>query len=348
MGPCDVVTGACGNGGCKDGWKGKACNESCPLGSYSINCSKQCQCLVGPCDGVTGECGNGGCKDGWKGKACNESCSLGSYSLNCSKHCQCLMGPCDKVTGACGNGGCTDGWKGIACNETSEDTKQSSTIIWISTASGSGLLIVCVTTIVCVCSRTKKRKRALEAIQSRRSQFSRSFPTAGMHITVPSQKHYVRCNPEPRNEKEPDPTFPSVGDNEYLTLSDLDLEGSDYHHIADCDVYSSEYAGIANATGTSLQSYRALPPIPGATSSTDDDNLQPVTANLSKDISLETKDKPLRQTSGTWYITPVTRELSVEMHALLNTNDKPLRRASLPLNKTSGTIDLSIHKFSTL
>ncbi|XP_052276549.1 uncharacterized protein LOC127875863 isoform X14 [Dreissena polymorpha] len=27
-GPCDVVTGACGNGGCKDGWKGIACNET--------------------------------------------------------------------------------------------------------------------------------------------------------------------------------------------------------------------------------------------------------------------------------------------------------------------------------
>ncbi|XP_052276536.1 cell death abnormality protein 1-like isoform X3 [Dreissena polymorpha] len=72
-GPCDVVTGACGNGGCKDGWKGIACNENCPLGSYSANCSKQCHCLEGPCDVVTGACGNGGCKDGWKGIACNET-----------------------------------------------------------------------------------------------------------------------------------------------------------------------------------------------------------------------------------------------------------------------------------
>ena len=137
-------------------------------------------------------------------------------------------------------------------------------------------------------------------------------------------------------------------ESDYHTLADLDLRGSVYHDIADIDVYSSEYDAIADVPGTSLQSNRALPPIPGATSSTDDDYLTPVTANFSRDISLETKDKPLCQTSGTWYITPVTRELSVEMHALLNTNDKPLRRASLPLNKTSGTIDLSIHKFSTL
>ncbi|XP_052250990.1 deleted in malignant brain tumors 1 protein-like isoform X6 [Dreissena polymorpha] len=74
VGLCDGVTGACGNGVCKDGWKGTACNETCPQGSYSINCSNHCHCRVGPCDGVTGACGNGGCKDGWTGIACNEKC----------------------------------------------------------------------------------------------------------------------------------------------------------------------------------------------------------------------------------------------------------------------------------
>ncbi|XP_052232745.1 multiple epidermal growth factor-like domains protein 10 isoform X3 [Dreissena polymorpha] len=89
----------------------------CPLGSYSVNCSKQCHCRVSSCDDVTGACGNGGCKDGWKGIACNESCPIGSYSVNCSKQCHCHEGPCDGVTGTCVNGGCKDGWKGIACNE---------------------------------------------------------------------------------------------------------------------------------------------------------------------------------------------------------------------------------------
>ncbi|KAH3692081.1 hypothetical protein DPMN_194959 [Dreissena polymorpha] len=44
----------------------------CPLGSYSINCSKQCHCRVGSCDSVTGACWNGTCEDGWSGMACNE------------------------------------------------------------------------------------------------------------------------------------------------------------------------------------------------------------------------------------------------------------------------------------
>ncbi|XP_052281261.1 multiple epidermal growth factor-like domains protein 11 [Dreissena polymorpha] len=114
---CDDVTGACGNGGCKGGWKGIVCNESCPTGSYSVNCSMECHCREGPCDGVTGTCVNGSCKDGWIGRACNESCPPGSYSVNCSKQCHCRQGPCDGVTGACGNRGCKDGWKGKACNE---------------------------------------------------------------------------------------------------------------------------------------------------------------------------------------------------------------------------------------
>ncbi|KAH3831668.1 hypothetical protein DPMN_104938 [Dreissena polymorpha] len=74
VGPCDGITGACGNGVCKDGWKGIACNETCPMESYSVNCSKQCHCLRGPCDGVSGECDKSGCKDGWTGIACNEKC----------------------------------------------------------------------------------------------------------------------------------------------------------------------------------------------------------------------------------------------------------------------------------
>ncbi|XP_052228557.1 receptor-type tyrosine-protein phosphatase T-like isoform X3 [Dreissena polymorpha] len=89
----------------------------CPLGSYSVNCSKQCHCRMGSCDSVTGACSNGICADGWKGMACNENCPLGSYSVNCSKQCHCRVGSCDSVTGACSNGICADGWKGMACNE---------------------------------------------------------------------------------------------------------------------------------------------------------------------------------------------------------------------------------------
>ncbi|KAH3717275.1 hypothetical protein DPMN_060057 [Dreissena polymorpha] len=139
--------------------------DYCPVGSYSVNCSKQCYCREGPCDIFTGSCGHEECKDGWKGIACNESCSLGSFSENCSKQCHCRLGPCDGVTGACGNGDCKDGWTGIACNETDEDSKQSSTSIWIATTLGSCVLIVGFTTTACLCIRRKKRKRALNAVQ---------------------------------------------------------------------------------------------------------------------------------------------------------------------------------------
>ncbi|KAH3692240.1 hypothetical protein DPMN_191596 [Dreissena polymorpha] len=47
--------------------------QECPLGSYGVNCFRQCHCRVGACDRVTGACGNGGCKDEWKGIACNET-----------------------------------------------------------------------------------------------------------------------------------------------------------------------------------------------------------------------------------------------------------------------------------
>ncbi|KAH3856502.1 hypothetical protein DPMN_099092 [Dreissena polymorpha] len=49
-------------------------NCDCPLGSYSLNCTKQCHCRVGPCDIVTGACGNRGCKEGWRGISCNDKC----------------------------------------------------------------------------------------------------------------------------------------------------------------------------------------------------------------------------------------------------------------------------------
>ncbi|KAH3786212.1 hypothetical protein DPMN_164317 [Dreissena polymorpha] len=126
------------------------------------------------------------------------------------------------------------------------------------------------------------------------------------------------------------------------------MRGSVYHDIADLDVNSSEYDAISDVTGSNLQSNKALSPIPGASSSMDGGYITPMTANRSRNVSLKTKDKPLRQTDDTWYITPVTRELSVDIHAALKTKDKSLRRASFPLYKTTGTVDLCMHKYSTL
>ncbi|XP_052233558.1 uncharacterized protein LOC127846389 isoform X3 [Dreissena polymorpha] len=160
---CDDVTGACGNGGCKDGWKGIACNESMIyMGCYQdsggnqvladydyhsnsnspTECSNNCRnykffgveawshCLCGNtinsatqvpesectrlCPGETSK----RCGDHWRINLYRHwGCPLGSYGVNCSKQCHCRKSSCDDVTGACGNGGCKDGWKGIACDE---------------------------------------------------------------------------------------------------------------------------------------------------------------------------------------------------------------------------------------
>ncbi|KAH3788281.1 hypothetical protein DPMN_166417 [Dreissena polymorpha] len=89
----------------------------CPLGSYSVYCSKQCHCRVGPCDSVTGYCGNGVCEDGWKGIACNETCIQGSFGLNCSSPCRCLTGAnCNHIYGHCPNDQCAPGWITSNCS----------------------------------------------------------------------------------------------------------------------------------------------------------------------------------------------------------------------------------------
>ncbi|KAH3878691.1 hypothetical protein DPMN_002589 [Dreissena polymorpha] len=77
---------------------------------------------------------------------------------------------------------------------------------------------------------------------------------------------------------------------EYETLANRGLMGSDYDRIADRDVHAGEYDDVDNITETSLQSH--VPQIQGATSSTDDGYLQPMTAKLSKDksIPLKTRD----------------------------------------------------------
>ncbi|KAH3833246.1 hypothetical protein DPMN_106551 [Dreissena polymorpha] len=89
----------------------------CPLGSYSVNCSKQCHCLVGPCDIVTGACENEVCADGWKGQTCNEKCGQDKFGINCSSQCHCLPGArCDHVSGNCSDDLCEPGLTGRNCS----------------------------------------------------------------------------------------------------------------------------------------------------------------------------------------------------------------------------------------
>ncbi|KAH3785528.1 hypothetical protein DPMN_163619 [Dreissena polymorpha] len=94
----------------------------CPLGSYSVNCSKQCHCRMGSCDSVTGACSNGICADGWKGMACNETCHPGTFGANCSSICRCHNNiTCNHLNGSCPNNQCAAGWKhdncGVACGQ---------------------------------------------------------------------------------------------------------------------------------------------------------------------------------------------------------------------------------------
>ncbi|KAH3785656.1 hypothetical protein DPMN_163750 [Dreissena polymorpha] len=139
----------------------------CPLGRYSVNCSKQCHCRVGSCDSVTGACWNGNCEDGWNGMACNETCQSGSYGQNCSMDCHCDK--CHHINGSCAmSSQCHDGYRmdnGFC--KPNEDTKQSLTIIWIVTTLGLCLLVVGVT-IASLCIRRKKieaKKKALKTAQ---------------------------------------------------------------------------------------------------------------------------------------------------------------------------------------
>ncbi|KAK3602046.1 hypothetical protein CHS0354_021141 [Potamilus streckersoni] len=87
--------------GCKNGYYGLYCNESC----RDINCSK--------CDQLKGHCLV--CKSGYFGSHCNKPCG------NCKKKDSGDI-QCDKETGYCGN--CSNGWYGEGCNNACSNTCQ--------------------------------------------------------------------------------------------------------------------------------------------------------------------------------------------------------------------------------
>ncbi|KAH3785687.1 hypothetical protein DPMN_163781 [Dreissena polymorpha] len=89
----------------------------CPLGRYSVNCSKQCHYRMGSCDSVTGACVNGICEDGWIGMTCNETCHPGTFGANCSSICRCHNNmTCNHFNGSCPNNQCAAGWKHDNCS----------------------------------------------------------------------------------------------------------------------------------------------------------------------------------------------------------------------------------------
>ena len=77
---CNPVDGRCL---CKEGYKGRKCDEPCVNNTYGEGCSKKCKCLPSMiCDHITGECY---CKSGFFGSDCNKLCEEGRYGKNCSK-----------------------------------------------------------------------------------------------------------------------------------------------------------------------------------------------------------------------------------------------------------------------
>ncbi|XP_062573674.1 multiple epidermal growth factor-like domains protein 11 [Saccostrea cucullata] len=112
---CNVVNGSCL--GCRPGWTGDKCDQSCPTGRYGIGCNRKC---VGHCTNkVTcnrefGHCVNG-CASGWMGDMCDKACQLGYFGRNCSGVCskRCIS-TCNFTDGSCD---CAPGWRESNCSE---------------------------------------------------------------------------------------------------------------------------------------------------------------------------------------------------------------------------------------
>lgn len=64
------------------------CLNTCPEGTYGIDCKEKCQCENGAkCSNINGTCI---CSNGWKGKHCNiRTCPDGYYGPKCENACQC-------------------------------------------------------------------------------------------------------------------------------------------------------------------------------------------------------------------------------------------------------------------
>lgn len=77
---CDPASGYCQ---CKQGYRGRKCNEPCSNNTYGNGCNKQCKCHVTMlCDHVTGTCF---CDKGLFGENCGLVCPHGFYGRNCTQ-----------------------------------------------------------------------------------------------------------------------------------------------------------------------------------------------------------------------------------------------------------------------
>ncbi|XP_065938298.1 uncharacterized protein [Magallana gigas] len=122
---CDRKTGACFDG-CKNGYIGSFCNQTCPFGKYGPNCGEICgHCYNNTvCNHGNGTCLEG-CEAGYWNHNCKTLCSDGRYGQNCQYTCSgnCVNGEaCEKTNGSCRS--CVDGFQGSKCDR---DIRQSPT-----------------------------------------------------------------------------------------------------------------------------------------------------------------------------------------------------------------------------
>ncbi|XP_061196028.1 receptor-type tyrosine-protein phosphatase epsilon-like [Saccostrea echinata] len=114
---CHILKGTCL--GCKAGWIGKFCNETCMFGYYGMECKSKCtgHCLDdSSCNHISGKCEHG-CEEGWIIPTCDQPCHDGWYGPNCTYKCSSncrnsLL--CDKASGKCES--CIPGYIGKLCN----------------------------------------------------------------------------------------------------------------------------------------------------------------------------------------------------------------------------------------
>ncbi|XP_066491892.1 scavenger receptor class F member 1 [Tiliqua scincoides] len=117
--PCHCLYGTCspqdGQCTCEAGYRGQSCTDTCPAGTYGLQCRYRCgHCKhQQACFPVDGSCL--ACEPGWNGTHCNQSCPLGLHGENCTQPCpRCLQGEtCHPETGKCRN--CEPGLTGDRC-----------------------------------------------------------------------------------------------------------------------------------------------------------------------------------------------------------------------------------------
>ncbi|XP_067683562.1 multiple epidermal growth factor-like domains protein 10 [Haliotis asinina] len=113
---CDIK-GKC-HRGCRAGYTGDMCNETCVNNTYGANCRFECGACHNnvACDVRTGNCA-GGCELGFTGQLC-QNCTAGLHGESCNMTCgRCAnTSVCDKATGRCPLG-CQQNFDGDTCTD---------------------------------------------------------------------------------------------------------------------------------------------------------------------------------------------------------------------------------------